>query len=672
MVEFVKPRQDDAGLEFVVVEAPVERGSVDALQLKFNHPRQVDGQLELNVSGGGGGLPNFDLTGVIRSRPISITGFIDVIVDVGGTIVIDDPITLSGTMVPDAVLSGVAVVNDDPIITGTLAYDINVDRGPKSAVDAHHSETGFTPHVIHAIHSETGYARRTPASLYGSALTSSPAIGARHSESPELYRVSGVLHDEGARVYGASRHPWDNPDAVNIKPDHEWDQGAGVYRDHESDWENPPKLHIDRYAHHGDAADGFLLSLGAVAGEGADLHKGWLDHFEQAILPPSGVHPVVPVIPPVIVPDKDAILDFKALRQPDGHLEFIYIELDALIVMNEITVTHVAIDNTETPIHPVNLGVSIDLDSFTWTLTGELKGADSIQWLQSQLGKAPVIKLKANGWDWSFCVSSFDRSRRTHDTGYRFTADSQTRFLGEPHAAKRSDSVVTPISPWQLVEQRINPLGFDLDRSGVLDWVLPANSYSYSQLTPIALLKAVTAAVGGIVRPDRQLAKLTVQPRYKVSPWKWSTLSDIMCDHLVPESAVITESARDTSSPQLTAVTVSGTTHGVTTQVVKLGTAGDSIAPDVTDPLAQDHLVNAERGRNIMADSGDQELVSYSIPLIQDTVTTFGLIVPGDLVRILNDNGSKLTGLCVSNTIDMKSIDEIWQNINLEVHHGDS
>lgn len=670
MAEFVKPRQENASLEFVVVEKPVERGSPEALALKFQAERQGNAKLEFNTTGTGT-LPTVELSGSVRTRAPGIEGIALNGAYTTGTLDSQDQPGIEGITLMCADYSGTVDSMDTPGTNNGLVYDINVDRDPKGEFGTKHSVAAFQDSYIAQAHSESGFEMSVTKARHAVASKSDLPVKAGHGESPKSSVIKITDYQDGRKLDRDRRNNWQNPPARYERRVHHWRQGRKTDADLGSNWQNPPGMYADRGHHHQEACDGFLVDRGTKYAEGRKTGRYWGDYFEQAILPPDGKHPELPPVePPVERPP--VLLDFKGLRKSNGHLEFVYIELDALIVMNEITVKHVAPDGTETPIHPTQARVGIDLDNYTWTLSGELKGEAALQFLRHQEGEAPVIKMEINGWDWIFVVTSFNRNRGTFNVSYSFQADSQTRYLGEPFALKSSNSVDNPISPWQMVEQQINPLGFELDRQDMLDWTLTGGSYSYSQLTPIALLKAVTAAVGGIVRPDRQEAKLKIQPRYKVSPWKWNTLVDVACDHLVPESVVVTESAQDTSTQQVNAITVGGTTHGVVTQVVLNGTAGDVSGQDVSDPLAQSHQVNAERGRNAMGETGSQESVNYSIPLMQEGVDSFGLITPGDIVRIVNQDGSKLTGLCISNNINLKTIDEVWQEVSLEIHNGNT
>ena len=48
------------------------------------------------------------------------------------------------------------------------------------------------------------------------------------------------------------------------------------------------------------------------------------------------------------------------------------------------------------------------------------------------------------------------------------------------------------------------------------------------------------------------------------------------------------------------------------------------------------------------------------------------LIVPGELVKVLREDGSETMGLAIGNTISPNGVSAIWQSVSLEVHLGNS
>jgi hypothetical protein len=120
----------------------------------------------------------------------------------------------------------------------------------------------------------------------------------------------------------------------------------------------------------------------------------------------------------------------------------------------------------------------------------------------------------------------------------------------------------------------------------------------------------------GLVRSQDHPAEasLRVGARYPHSPWEWR---DRTPDHVVQEDIVSNESLQVRSAPLYNAVVVTGELAGksVTCRVRRAGEAGQLFAQQVSSPLINTSAVAAERGRNILADRGEQAAIDLVLPL---------------------------------------------------------
>ncbi|MCY1520937.1 hypothetical protein D9M68_557320 [compost metagenome] len=117
-------------------------------------------------------------------------------------------------------------------------------------------------------------------------------------------------------------------------------------------------------------------------------------------------------------------------------------------------------------------------------------------------------------------------------------------------------------------------------------------------------------------------------------------------------------------------VYVSGTTHGVSVDVRRAGTAGDKPAPDVFDDLIT--ATDAARSRGIceLSKGGNQELVSLTIPLFPVDGSAPGLVEPGRLCEV-REAGDTWRGLCLGVDISAEGVgaSRVSQVLKLERHH---
>lgn len=328
-------------------------------------------------------------------------------------------------------------------------------------------------------------------------------------------------------------------------------------------------------------------------------------------------------------------------------------------------------------IAPDNIRVNLLLEGYAWEMTGELHGRTSVNFLRSGADGPRHIELQMNGHTWLLAIKSYRKTIALADETYSFTAQSRSMLLAGDQSDKLTVTLPAAIGAWQLVEQVLQPLGFSLDRIAVTEWVqtpewtLAAQSASWVSVTPMDIIGAIAGACGAIVTPHMTEDKLTITPRYRVSPGKWSVATSSAWSHLIPEGMSPTESSERQFTTVLERVLIAGTTHGVITEVVRSGSSGVVSAADVSDVLAQDTAVNAERGRNILAESGQIEIVTMELPLYPPGQSP-SLIVPGELVKVLREDGSETMGLAIGNTITPNGVSAIWQSVSLEVHHGNS
>ncbi len=326
---------------------------------------------------------------------------------------------------------------------------------------------------------------------------------------------------------------------------------------------------------------------------------------------------------------------------------------------------------------PSAMSIKQLIENYAWEFTGTLIGKTAVNFLSADANGPKHLEVTINGWTWLFAVKSFKKSSSLADEQYSFTAYSRSYFLASEMVGTTTVTLGASIGAWQLVEQLLSPLGFTLERPNPAewvqtpDWILEAGSASWVSVPPMTVIADIAAAAGAVVTPHMTEDKLIITPRYRVSPWDWETAPDSAWSHLIPEAMIPTETSEAQHSPQLERVLIAGTTHGVVTEVVRAGTAGSVSAADISDPLAQSVVVNAERGRNVLAESGSIVLMTGQLPLMPPGQSP-GLLVPGQLVKVLREDGKVSRGLVLENAINPNGVSSVWQNVSLEVHVGDN
>ncbi|WP_252177185.1 hypothetical protein [Endozoicomonas sp. 4G] len=378
---------------------------------------------------------------------------------------------------------------------------------------------------------------------------------------------------------------------------------------------------------------------------------------------------------PVIIPwgpgrkAKDDDIDSQFDSESDGIEEKPEPEVpeirETYLLMNTISVVTLP---DRTPIEMSNMDISLDIDSFSWSLSGELWGASSLKLVEPDQSGPKQIEVNINGWKWVFIVERYTGSKAFGQERYTIYGTSRTQLLASPYAPKRSKSNSSNLNAKQAITEELANTGFsaiypELDDFSTPDWIIPGGSFSYQSETAMTVIARLASTAGAVIIPSRDADQLNIKPRYPASPWSWSSAT---MDKIVPASMVINLSASWRPEPEYNAVYVSGTHAGVAVNVKRKGTAGDKPAPDILEDWLTETQVNTERGRNELAKGGHQSITTLEIPLTDLNIAP-GLIEPGQLVEVQDVSGN-WRALCLSSNV-RTVIGKVIQSIELERHY---
>jgi hypothetical protein len=149
--------------------------------------------------------------------------------------------------------------------------------------------------------------------------------------------------------------------------------------------------------------------------------------------------------------------------------------------------------------------------------------------------------------------------------------------------------------------------------------------------------------------------------RYPLAPWAWNTATP---DYEIPSAVMTRESIEWVDKPEYNRVFVSGTGQGILAQVTRDGTAGDLVAPMVTDPLITASDAGRQRGIAVLSDTGRQATVRLSLPVLPET----GVITPGKFVRYVDGATTRLGLVRAVGVESSGSSANLRQSITLETH----
>jgi hypothetical protein len=338
---------------------------------------------------------------------------------------------------------------------------------------------------------------------------------------------------------------------------------------------------------------------------------------------------------------------------------------ETYIVINEFSLIRAS---DSTPIPCRDFRCDIDSDSWTWSWSATIP--DSARTLVQ--GDDPIeVIASLNGHPLRLIVESLSRSRKFGETWTGISGRGHTAWLAEPYSPIITRANSETRTAQQLILDALTENGAALTGWGqdidwhAEDWTLPAGAWSYSG-TYIDAAKRVAEAAGAVVQGHDTDKKLIVQPYYPKPPWQWATLNSTdqpWIDFVtLPEDACETEGIEWIVKPSYNAVWVAGGESGRLDLVKITGSAADTPAQTIVDPLATATAMTRQRGIRTLGDTGKQAHISLRLPIYPES----GIIKPGSVVDY-TENGTTRRGMVRSLSVDY-SFPQAWQSIKVETH----
>ena len=305
--------------------------------------------------------------------------------------------------------------------------------------------------------------------------------------------------------------------------------------------------------------------------------------------------------------------------------------VDWWYIVNEIKVTR--LDNGQ-EIQIYSGDYSTDRSSWSWSYNLTIPFYEKSK-TEPIDGKPVILKIMINGNEHRMLLENISRSRQFGKETYKLSGRSPTALLDAPYAPTRSFTQENERSSVQLVQAELDRVNSDIvlnwELIDALGWILPPESLSYSNLTPIAAIKLIVEAAGGFIYSEPASNTLTIKARYKKT-W-WDSIAIDEYDRVIPESIVTDQSTNYEPYPDYNGVFLTNDRNGDTGQVKRVGTAGDVLQESINSPLLTSTTVMHSKGREVLAKAGLVENHSLLMPITQQ----IGLCLPGELVAFNGD-----------------------------------
>ena len=368
---------------------------------------------------------------------------------------------------------------------------------------------------------------------------------------------------------------------------------------------------------------------------------------EARKVPPGERAPSVlpPVANPCYVPPLGGAVDFVFKDGLDQSKDLIFICLHggvvppatkiipiqrAYIVINDISLRRVD-GNYILPVDTLNM--NIDSGSWTWAFSAQMP-ASALPYVEPDVSGTPVIlEASINGIAYRLLAEKIQRDRSFGRATISISGRGHSAVLTDPYSPIKTFINSQERTAQQLMNDVLTfngiSLGWTIDWR-IDDWLVPSEVFSHRG-TYMNAVTTIANAGGAFVQPDPVDQILRIRSLVPVKPWEIGLATP---DLDLPSAVVLKESVAWSEKPSYNAVYVSGTSNsGILGMVKRTGTAGEVLAPMITDPLMTDVIAARQRGLVVLADTGRQSTYSLSLPVLPQT----GIIEPGTLVRYIDN-----------------------------------
>lgn len=527
--------------------------------------------------------------------------------------------------------------------TAQVQWDANVSRSTRVELGTTWGDAGRVSSALAARWQDAAPMRVATETRWQDASKLRAALGAHWQEAERLRVAVSVRWQEAQGLRAALGAHWEDGERLRAAVSVRWQGGVPLRGALASAWQDTLRLRAAVRSYWQEAV-ALRATAGGGFGDAVAVRVGLQTRWQEAMRPQAGVSEVViPVKPGCYKPGLPVDLVFRADRvvglpvnlvfrchgrlPPDPEAPQFVIPL-LRVYMTVHTIDAVLLPSLERlPLKGIT--VSSDDDGFGWSLTASGPADPLHDMLAPVNGEPKQIKVSIDGIDFVFAVEQPERSRRFLEHAVQVRGSSVTSLLGSPHVPASTWSTPTALTAQQIILQALQFTGVDLDWR-IDDWLVPAAAWSH-QGTPLSVAQRVAEAAGAVLRSHRTLPQLQVAPRFPYVPWEWSSATPNV---RMPGQIITNDGLQTTAGVEYNAVYVSGSVQGaIVGHVVRTGTAGDVLAPEVPERLVTDVTSARQRGISVLAAAALTRRHSMTVPLLTGG-TNPGLILPGYLIEV--------------------------------------
>lgn len=569
------------------------------------------------------------------------------------------PVTITGTVV----LSG-------PVVSAVVLYD---NRNPLRASTS--AGTGWAQGQLgansepRAVWTDPAPASGEPRATWQQATAASAepraAWGTTEARSQEprapwqhgtpLAAQAGLVHKDGLKRETQGSAPWQPAQVKTTLADAPHRQGIYTSRDVQID---PPM------------AKAWAVVALAPWRRGEPADAVLITPWGQAVPVPPGIDLVDPTSPeqppreismrlvlacPSYVPGAPPLLVLGRVCTP-GALIVIPVR-STYMVQNSVILYRLP---AGTEFKAESFTLDIDKDSWTFGWSASLHSSARAHLARSAPDERVEVECVVNGVSYRLAIDSMGRDR--------WFPESRIAVRGRGRAAELDDvdlpfGSTSPRTAQQLMADVLTvngvSLGWTLDWQ-IDDWLVPADTFLYGG-SYIGALRYIADAAKAYIQPHPTDKVLRVLPLYRHAPWDWATL--LTPDIELPAAVTSVVNIEEVMLPRYNQVFVGGVNKGVFGPVIRGGTVGGQVAPQVLHPLITAAAAHIQCGRGVLSNTGLQEHYSLQTMVLPET----GIILPDKALRFVDEDGPHL-GVVRKTRVHMDTWPELYQTLGVETH----
>lgn len=309
--------------------------------------------------------------------------------------------------------------------------------------------------------------------------------------------------------------------------------------------------------------------------------------------------------------------------------------------------------------HRVSDNVAIVLDGVTISdKRGQYSASISLDFSsKGDMDRAmnELLLIDINGYQFYTIPEEPSERRSFNSVQYSASGRGRVAYLSEPWKLPVSYTNNTDRSFGGILSDILQNSGWAAELTGFNDFNVPAGSFSVIGRSPIDSVAYAVEQVGCMIVADEENSKLKILPQYPTTPW---AMDAAVADVNIHENVIISFNRQGKKNQLCDGIWVRGEQHGVSRHVRRTGTAGSVTTQDYTSSLIVDDIPARLVGTAKLADTGDKEIISVSLPVMADLPPlTKGMLIGvnyrGEVFKATCDNTSLSANVGRDGAIDV-------------------